>query len=450
MERAARTLLQTVVTRHCCSVLLDKTIASSVSCGLRCCRQSQLIRLRLRRPYTCHVRTLSTKQQLDFSVESRSEVPRKVMEQLRQDVLVNSLYKNNIITSGSARGDHTHSLALIHDVLTADMNAKAKLLSPLSDDDILSMMSCLANDRKRLNDTHLIRELLEEECCRRINTLDIHTMLLYADCFYVHEYAQRKYMLTMLQSIDLRWNSLRATTANIVQMLFYIGTYRHTPIQLMERVENHLIENIADLTGCQVGLVCHAFFSTNTALRSYPLLNHMSRVVLADLPTMKSYLVANALKVFRHANFGNPAFYERLGNANILRDERYVSTIIHFVATYGAVRFVHDGVFDGAAKSFHRCILRQNHASIRLKDFTKFLWAFSTLQRVVPTPILAATVECAREDPGQWRRYPETFIECLVSLAMNGIYPHDLIDYALSRCFLQFKQGTFVQTTLFS
>ena len=446
MERVAKTLLQAIVTRNCRSVLLDKTTALSVSCGLRCCRQSQPIRLRLHRPYTCHIRTLSTKRQLDFSEESRSEVPRKVMEQLRQDVLVNTLYKNDIIMSRSTLGDHTHSLALIHDIITADMNAKSKLLSPLSDDDILSMMSCMINDRNLVNDTPLLLELLEDECCRRINTLDLHTMLLYADSFYVHKHAQRKYMLTMLQSIDLRWNSLRATTTNIIQMLFYIGTYRHTPIQLMERVENHLIQNISDLTGCQVGLICHAFFSTNTALRSYPLLNHMSRVVLADLPTMKSYLVANALKVFRHANFGNPAFYQKLGDANILRDERYISSIIHFVATYSAIRFVHDGVFDSAATSFHRCILRnrQNNVPIRLKDFTKFLWAFSTLQRPVPTAILEATVECAREDPTQWRRYPETFVECLVSLAMNGVYPNDLVDYALSREFLQYKQGAFV------
>ena len=211
----------------------------------------------------------------------------------------------------------------------------------------------------------------------------------------------------------------------------------------MERIENFLVDNILDMTGCQVGLICHAFFSSNMSLRSYPLMNKMADIVLTDLPRMKSYLVANVLKVFRHANFSNSAFYEKLGDADILRKESYVSTIIHFVTTYSAMRFVHDGLYESAAQKLSQCLRNnQNHAPIRMKDFTKFLWAYATLQRPVPETILEAAVECARRDRSLWRKYPETFIECLVSLVMNGVYPEDLINYALSRHFLRLKQGT--------
>ena len=467
MERTAQILLRTTVQQRGCYVLFNTIIKSNAVTNVHCCHVSQLVsrgRLHCRptvvasRPYLSHIRTPSTKQQVDFLAETeevfsqkekklrgqqRSEVSRKVTEQLRQDVLVNSLlYKDSIIMSRKAWVDHADSFTVIHQLKMADSEVKMKLLSSLSDGNILAMMSCTMNHRELLKRTPLL-ELLEDECCRRINTLDLRTMLLLADNFYVLKHSQTKYMRTLLQSIDLHWNSLEVTPQGIVQLLFYIGTYRNAPIELMERIENFLVDNILDMTGCQVGLICHAFFSSNMSLRSYPLMNKMADIVLTDLPRMKSYLVANVLKVFRHANFSNSAFYEKLGDADILRKESYVSTIIHFVTTYSAMRFVHDGLYESAAQKLSQCLRNnQNHAPIRMKDFTKFLWAYATLQRPVPETILEAAVECARRDRSLWRKYPETFIECLVSLVMNGVYPEDLINYALSRHFLRLKQGT--------
>lgn len=381
--------------------------------------------------------------QMQLRDQQRSEVSRRVTEQLRQDVLVHSLlYKDSIIMSRKAWVDDTQSFTLINNIKMANVEEKVKRLSSLSNDDILAMVSCIMNRRELLKHTPLL-DLLEEECCRRVNTLDLQTMLLMADSFYVLKHSQTKYMRTVLQSVDLHWNSLEVTPRCLVQLLFYIGTYRNAPIQLMERIEDFLVENISDVTGHEIGLICHAFFSSNTSLHSFPLMNKMADIILRDLHRMKSYLVANVLKVFRHANFSNFTFYDQLGDADILRGDSYVSTIIHFVTTYSAMRFVHDALYESVARNFSQYLVpnKQNRTQIRMKDFTKFLWAFSTVQRAVPQVILDAATECVRRDQALWRRYPETFIECLVSLAMNSVYPHDLINYALSPDFLRFKRG---------
>jgi len=108
------------------------------------------------------------------------------------------------------------------------------------------------------------------------------------------------------------------------------------------------------------------------------------------------------------------------------------------------MRFVHDALYESAMRNFSHCLVYNKHsrAQIRMKDFAKFLWAYSTVQRPVSRAILDAAVDCVRRDQRLWKKHPETFIECLVSLAMNGVYPHDLINYALSPDFLRFKRGT--------
>ena len=459
---------------QCGFVLFNKTTASSAANNSPSCHMSQFVR----KYHLCHppitysrwlnasvTRAVSTNVSVTRAVSThpladvlsqtdkeyprrqtqgrgqhRSEVSRRVTEQLRQDVFVQSLmYKDSIIMTRRPWEDYTQSARLINNCVASD---EVKQLSSLGNDDILAMMYCIMNRQELLKHKHLL-ESLEEECCRRVNTLDLRTILLMADSFYVLEHSQTRYMSTVLHAVDLHWSSLAVTPHRLIQLLLYIGTYRNAPVQLMERIEDFFVENISDVTGREIGLICHAFFSSNTSLRSFALMNKMADIVLRDLHLMKPYLVANVLKVFRHANFSNFTFYDRLGNADMLQGESYVSTVIHFVTTYSAMRFVHDALYESAMRNFSHCLVYNKHkrAQIRMKDFTKFLWAYSTVQRPVSRAILDAAVDCVRRDQRLWRRHPETFIECLVSLAMNCVYPHDLINYALSPDFLRFKRG---------
>jgi len=462
---------------QCGFVLLNKTTVSSAASSGPSCHMSQFAR----RYHLCHppvtdsrwlnvsvTRAVSTNPRVDFlsqtdedyprrqtqwRVQQRSEVSRRVTEQLRQDVFVQSLmYKDSIIMARKPWEDYTRSARLINNCMASDEvkqlsslrdEVKVKRLSSLGNDDILAMMYCIMNRQELLKHKDLL-ESLEEECCRRVNTLDLQTILLMADSFYVLQHSQTRYMRTVLQAVDLHWNSLEVTPRHLIQLLLYIGTYRNAPVQLMERIEDFFVENISDVTGREIGLICHAFFSSNTSLRNFVLMNKMADIVLRDLHLMKPYLVANVLKVFRHANFSNFTFYDRLGNADMLQGESYVSTVIHFVTTYSAMRFVHDALYESAMRNFSHCLVYNKHsrAQIRMKDFAKFLWAYSTVQRPVSRAILDAAVDCVRRDQRLWKKHPETFIECLVSLAMNGVYPHDLINYALSPDFLRFKRGT--------
>ena len=413
---------------------------------------------------------------------------RNVTDRLRNDVLLTESYRDTVLFSRKLwlpQSAETTQLIgrLVSEDDRSDNLARLCGLDPAGFTDLL--LAVLSSGRLAASQRSALLQLLESAACARLPTATLPHALRVADMFYVSACDARRYYAALLRAAHLRWRHLAPTPANVVQLLFSVATLRRAPVELMRCAEAELSSSAARdvLTARDFTLMCHAFFASNTALHSVALLQGVAAAVLRDLPRTPPRLLVNVLKAFRHAAFAPPPFYAELGRRVSLRRES-VAVVAHFVDAFAGVRLAHDELFtevalhlvsprsadraprstdsvprstNSARRSDDRASRPAAHVSCsvdsappsvafdarrtRMKDVGRLLWAYATLGHALPAGCVDAAVALLRDNTPHWTRYPEAFIECLVAMVMSGVYPADMLHFALSADFLKLKAG---------
>jgi len=84
-----------------------------------------------------------------------------------------------------------------------------------------------------------------------------------------------RYVSGMLKAFDYRWSELVTNHHDVVLLSFHIGDARKPLLHLMHRIEEYVEEHAQLFTAPELALICHAFFTNNTAFRRYTV--HRSR-----------------------------------------------------------------------------------------------------------------------------------------------------------------------------
>ena len=331
-----------------------------------------------------------------------------------------------------------------------DIDLEDAHLSNLSDDELRSF-ACKLSNRRPSSISRSLKERLENECCSRANRFDSVSLLFFADVFSRLHLDSVRYMSCVYRILYNHWDQLALEKEDVLLLTYFMVTFRTlTPqINFMHRIEHYVQTNMNKFSLNELSLICLAFFSTNTSFREHTTLENLSVKVLEDIHKTDLNLMhlCNILKVLRHARFTKLSFYEQLADPIILalsksKQKANFMELNHIATTYSALKIYHQKLFDTIKQQAVDILANKETRYIfRMKDLTRLVWALSTFANHVPKPILDKLVETMNNDKRMLTLYSESFTEALLSLAMNRVYPDNLLTFFFSPEFLKLKSG---------
>ena len=293
----------------------------------------------------------------------------------------------------------------------------------------------------------LLRKL-EDECILRLQYFDIETVLHFAYEFYGMEYKASRYMQALIKILPKRWESLHLSHIHVLEILFHVGIYRNMGAQLSRTIQTFLTSNLHEYRGNELGLICHAFFACNAVIRNADLLHRITTQILSKLNSMEPYMVANVMKMLRHADYREPHFYMELANYLMLSmNEFNLNTVGNIALCYTKAGIYHEELFDSLAGA--PCLENEPDFDcdcdlINMKHYGRLVWGLSKMQHYIPVHVLTHLELLVQHNGPKVLNFSNSsvyVIESLVGLALNGIYPQEVLNKVFSKAFLKMRQG---------
>lgn len=279
-----------------------------------------------------------------------------------------------------------------------------------------------------------VMPLLERECCLRMSNWTVKEVLLAMDIFYLCQWQAAMFYRSSFKWFDLKVNYLTIEPHDILQLLFYVSLYRNAPITLMRQIEQMLLHEIESYSPVELGLVCHAFFVTNTCILNYSLLEKLSQKLIKGLATkrMPAALIGNYLKVFRHAYYEDTNFYQQIGDYFLQRLPNFgMYANMQLLKTFSSLHYYHRNYCLAFVDFWEKRDLFQS--PIRFKTLVDIVSSCVVFQIKPPTNVTDKLMDVIKDEYRELSSlYQEKLIEGLVALVMTDRYPLEAISYVLS------------------
>ena len=368
-----------------------------------------------------------------------------VLNQMRHDVLLQDAYKHRVV-------DKTRPCKEIlkgkQGILGQSGPAARQQLKELTQQELIDFVEQLAHmamSQEKL-DTNLM-QIVEDECCFQAKNMDTVEMLLVADAFFMMRYSYlcSRYYSAMFREFEHRWMHMTIQKEDVVQLAVCIVTYRKFPLLLVRNIEQFVCSHMDKFSACELSIMCSAFFMTNTSLRSVELMDKLTDAVLSSIPSgeLKAYQLGSILKALRHAHFAKISFWENLGNLlsslPAFQNEFMLTDLSNVAFAYASLKISHSTLFAGL--SSHAVKLIENQTAMRLKDVGRLVWSFALLQEPLDEVVQNHLLFILRRDVYLMEQFSEAFVESLLGLAMQKIYPVDLLQRLFSTKLLMQKHG---------
>ena len=352
-------------------------------------------------------------------------IDEKVYANLRRSVLLTPKFDSQISQPIQTLGSEEFN----------DLNSKFReqLKNLSSVENLHELLSAVMVVVDRVDKDHVM-PLLERECCLRLSSWSVKEILLAMDIFYCCQWKAAPFYRSSFRWFDLKMDDLTLEPHDILQLLFYVALYRNAPITLMRRIEQMLIDLIHFYSPLELGLVCHAFFVTNTCILSYDLLEQLSCKLIDGLAvnSMPGPLVGNYLKVFRHAYYEDMCFYQQLGD-RFLQQLPQLGTYanLQLFKTFSSLHFYHQNYCLAVVNFWGKT--DPSKTAVRFKTMVDIMSSCIVFQIKPPTNIIDELMNIIQTKFKDLSRlYPEKFIEGLLALVMSDRYPVEAISHALS------------------
>ncbi|KAL1273565.1 hypothetical protein QQF64_026379 [Cirrhinus molitorella] len=279
--------------------------------------------------------------------------------------------------------------------------------------------------------SHSILGFYETEFCQRAGEMELHQLLMVADCWRLLGRGVPQYLERLYDNASRNFNQMGVP--ELVQLLYIIGEGRKCPETLAQPVESLLMRHLYQLKPEELGAVCLGLFKSQRSLSERATRRLMDRA-LAVVDDMSDFSIVNVMKLMRFSYLDHLPWLEAMGSEVPRRaPQMEVQGLMHVVLACSALHYRDDRILLAVAKRLPNVVSR-----CRSKDAAKMLWAFGTLG-VLPKqspdlyPCLTAIL---RERQAEFQRYPEHLLTGLLGLAFAGLLPEDLLSLALSEEFV--------------
>ncbi|KAL0194429.1 hypothetical protein M9458_012725 [Cirrhinus mrigala] len=273
--------------------------------------------------------------------------------------------------------------------------------------------------------------LYETEFCHRASEMELHQLLLAADCWRCLGRVVPQYLERLYDNMSRNFNQMGVP--ELVQLLYIIGEGRRCPDTLVQPIESLLMRHLYQLKPEELGAVCLGLFKSQRSLSERATRRLMDRA-LAVVEDMSDFAIVNVMKLMRFSYLDHLPWLEAMGSEVPRRAPKMeVQGLMHVVLACSALHYRDDRILLAVAER-----LPNVANQCRSKDAAKLLWAFGTLG-VLPKQcanFYSCLTAILRERQTEFQRYPEHLLTGLLGLAFAGLLPEDLLRLALNEEFV--------------
>ncbi|KAG7158607.1 FAST kinase domain-containing protein 5, mitochondrial-like [Homarus americanus] len=327
------------------------------------------------------------------------------------------------------------------------LNVKRKVIESLShmtENELRNFASAL-KELKFVKTRYLmdIARNIDLECDKRTYKADLEKCLHLFDILlilYGNNVYRRKQYDNFMALFETHIES--AQPQDLVQILYYVGIGKRRKLSrdfvdlLVRKLETHY----EDLSFHDAGIAAASVFKSNVKVSKYSSFikktaNHLQTKVkeCPCLNDLDSYGLVAMMKILRAAQYQDHRILSSL-NSFIMHnnaDNLSPQFIAHTLALYANSCVYEPDVFS----RLEELILQHLKApllSVRIRDLSRILWAFSHVNHQCCREILSISDKSLMEfiHNGEVDIYPQFLSSTLLSMAMMGHYPQPLIKEA--------------------
>lgn len=281
---------------------------------------------------------------------------------------------------------------------------------------------------------------LDDVIMKKLTNWDIEKVLMFADNLY---------NLHLVRRSDFMWKALnkaigkvmKLSPQQLVQSMFYVATYRRSMKNIFD-FEIQFGRLFDNLSLDEIGVISMGFFKSKTPLRNVEIISRMIDKVTKEADTVHEITLCSILKLIRYS-----CRYEHVNEVIKMLDiltpriaDLSLFSCVQLALVSTKTNIVHPDSLNAISQKFI-----DNPALIRLKDLERLTFVLTEYKFEPQTsePIFDFIVDELRNT----KRKEEIAVHgrCLLRtlsfLAINEIYPADLINMTFDKDFLESNYG---------
>ncbi|XP_075154840.1 FAST kinase domain-containing protein 5, mitochondrial isoform X2 [Haematobia irritans] len=284
--------------------------------------------------------------------------------------------------------------------------------------------------------------VLDIECCRRIEKWKTDDLLLVCDAWY---------NLNLARVCDFVWEALRKLGRKVIKMqpnqlvqtMFMCNVMRRSVFDMFD-FEANLAKCVKDMTLEELGVMSMGFFKTQTPIRNADLLTYIYERLMCELDRVDDITFVAILKVLRYSS-KLPQVDIMMKLLDKINSEKFnemnLLTCLHVALLGCELQCCHDELIEKIINKFYHEI-----DTTRLKDLERISLVMALFNISTPTKIEEALcqkiVETLHGRIDEIMRHPKCFTNCLHFLTLRGYYDKEMLSSALDRRFLKHAVGS--------
>ncbi|CAJ1079468.1 FAST kinase domain-containing protein 5%2C mitochondrial isoform X2 [Xyrichtys novacula] len=279
---------------------------------------------------------------------------------------------------------------------------------------------------------HTVLTLYEDELSRRAHQMTLHQLLFAADLWRCIRKQVPQFLSHLYNSVLL--NLKQVEVPELVHLCYVMGEGRKCPPDLIRPLEQLLKRHVPKLLPEEVGIVCLGLFKSQTSLSESAVTCIVDKAH-SFVEEMSDFAMVNVMKYLRFSYVYHRSWIEAMDKELPRRAGGMgVQGLMHVALTCSALHSRSDDVLMAIAE---RIPTLWPHC--RIKDVSKLLWAFGTLQFLPEQnpKFYSSLTDTLRQYKAEFEQYPEHLLTGLQGLAYVSIFPKDLLELVLSPDFIK-------------
>lgn len=228
----------------------------------------------------------------------------------------------------------------------------------------------------------------------------------------------------------------------LVETCFYLTQWRkELP---MISIESRFSQIFDELNIDEIGIVCLAFFKTESKLQRNELIDKLYDKTISDMDIIRDITMVNILKILRYSS--NPLHakkMEMLSDALLPKvDQHNILTCLHMILLGTNLQYCHHDLISAIARKFSK-----NLKKLRLKDIERMTFALGLfdfkMECGFEKELLVKVIEELKLRVDEILIFPRCLPATAHYLTLSGVHDAEVFKSVLTENFIKFAYGEY-------
>lgn len=313
----------------------------------------------------------------------------------------------------------------------------------LTDDQLMKVLSDMERfpetDNTYSKNFHGLFTTLDYVCCQRVRDWSHPTLLKFCNLWMklnlskVGDFTGRA-LIKICRRID------RLPAKALVETMFYLSICRKAIV--MSDVESRFFKVFDELDINEIGIMCLAFFKTETRVRTFELIARIYDKTAEKIDNIEDITIANILKTLRYSS--DPQHAEKMKALSDLLVPKVsgcsLIACLHIGLLGTNLQICHQELMEAIVRRFN-----QDLPATRLKDIERITFALGLFdfktESGIERELLWKTIDELKARVREIMMYPRCLAANAHYLTVCGVHDVDIIKSVLKEDFIKFAYG---------